>query len=526
LGGRRTVALGIAIAVGVTLVYTVLGAIVRPAMYSDSGWGFMGWYLGRGLPFNYVPFIDTADLSRDIIGFASWWTPGQHMLPGLLERAGLELGLAMIVVTGLFTLLGLGGWYALYRSFGFLAETSAIAIAAVALSRHVALPFGIYTGGEILLFGTAPWFLLAVWRLRAFAWAAIPVLLLGTAAMVFAKLSGLVIAAASIAAAVLAPPGLWFSRDRLRRATIAGVTLALIGTVFYFAWFSLGSTPVTPALPIAWSTLPGSVAYVTSAAWGGALSIGDLAMYLLAHPSRPLLGPLTMYALLLPAALATFAFVGWRLRSEYPEYLRFALFLGLGVGLVIVVSTLRGASLGTEERHLRIVSLVLFGGVVQALRESGPWLRRLLAATVAVAGAYGMASAVQHAVVNLSHPLGARGFRHLIADQAVLDHLHRIDAEAPADPRATLVVVTSPEIGLELRRTRVMSNHADFESPERLAARRYRGTVPHLHVVVQRHLVDNGKARAMLDMFVDVPAGAWTSAPHGGFVGYSASPGR
>ena len=153
-----------------------------------------------------------------------------------------------------------------------------------------------------------------------------------------------------------------------------------------------------------------------------------------------------MYALLLPAALATFAFVGWRLRHDYPEYLRFALFLGLGVGLVIVVSAVRGATLGTEERHLRIVSLVLFAGVVQAMLASR-WPRRLLAATVAVTAVYGVASAAEHAVVNLAHPLGARGFRHLIADREVLDYLHQIDAQAPADPRATLVVVTSPEIG-------------------------------------------------------------------------------
>ena len=57
-----------------------------------------------------------------------------------------------------------------------------------------------------------------------------------------------------------------------------------------------------------------------------------------------------------------------------------------------------------------------------------------------------------------------------------------------------------------------------------LKRRRYRGKVPHIHVVVQRHLVDNGKAQAMLNMFVDVPASAWQSAPHGGFVGYSAAP--
>lgn len=523
-GGSRTVGVCAAIAIGVTLLYTGLGAIVRPAMYSDSGWGFLNWYAGQGLPFNYVPFIDRSDISRDVVDFASWWTPGQHLLPGLLERAGLDLGQAITAVTALFSMLGLLGWYALHRSFGFPALTSALAIAAVALSRHFALPFGIYTGGEVLLFGVAPWFLVAVWRLRAFAWGAVPILLAGAAAMVFVKLSGLGIAAAAVAAAVMAPPGLWYSRDRIRRALVAAVTLGLMGTVFYLAWFSRGLTPVAaPQGLIAWSALPGSVAYVLAAAWGGALSLGDLAMYLLLHPAHPLLGSaLAMYALLLPLALATFAFVVWQLRRDHADYLRFVLVLGLGVGLVIVVSAARGAVLGTEERHLRIVSLVLFVGIVHALLEGpGPWPRRLLAIAVAVGGVYGVASAAHHAATNAAHPLGNRGFRHLIADRAVLDYLHDIDAAAP-DKRSTLVYVTSPEMALELSRVRVMAIHADFEDPARLERRRYRGQVPMLHVVVQQRLVDNGKAERILRSFVDTPAAAWQAAPHGGFVGYTA----
>jgi len=521
-GVSRTVAIGAAIAVGATLVYTVLGAIVRPAMYSDAGWGFLGWYDSRDLPFNTVLSVDRTDIARDVASFATWWTPGQHLLPGLLERAGLELGQALIAVTALFSLLGLAGWYALYRSFGFPAATCALAVAAVALSRHFALPFGIYTGGEVLLFGTAPWFLTVLWRLRGFAWSAVPLLLVGATAMVFAKLSGLLIAASAIAAAVMAPPGLWYSRDRIRRGLVAGLTLGLIGTLFYVAWFSRGTTPVAAQVPIAWSSLPGLVAYVTAAAWGGALSIGDLAMYLLAHPARPRLDALAVYALLLPLAIATFAFVGWQLRRDYPEYLRFVLFLGLGVGLVIVAASTRGATLGTEERHLRIVSLVLFVGIVQAfLGAASAWPRRLLAATVAGASLYGVASAAQHAAVNAAHPLGNRGFRHLIADQAVLDALHAIDTTAP-DRASTLVLVPSPEIGLELRRVRVTGIHVDFETPAQLERRRYRGQVPRLHVVLQRHLVDNGKAPRVLRIFVDTPAEAWQATPHGSFVVYSA----
>src|SRR4051812_30904797 len=85
--GSRTVLVCAAIAVGVTLIYAVLGAIVRPAMYSDSGWGFVGWYANQavGLPFNVVPSVDPADIARDITFFGTWWTPGQYLIPGLLE---------------------------------------------------------------------------------------------------------------------------------------------------------------------------------------------------------------------------------------------------------------------------------------------------------------------------------------------------------------------------------------------------------------------------------------------------------
>jgi hypothetical protein len=38
-----TVAVCIAIALGATLTYAIVGAVAGSAMYSDSGWGFLGW---------------------------------------------------------------------------------------------------------------------------------------------------------------------------------------------------------------------------------------------------------------------------------------------------------------------------------------------------------------------------------------------------------------------------------------------------------------------------------------------------
>ena len=92
-----TLCLGLVVVL--TLAYTIAGAIVRPNMYSDSGWGFVGWYTqARASAFNYSLGPDLADISREVEAFMSTWTPGQHVLPGLVEKLGMSLGLAIIVV--------------------------------------------------------------------------------------------------------------------------------------------------------------------------------------------------------------------------------------------------------------------------------------------------------------------------------------------------------------------------------------------------------------------------------------------
>lgn len=141
-------------------VYAVIAFVVAPAMYPDSGWGFVvSESMARGGPFNRIvePALD--DLSRDSSAFSGLWSPGQYMLPHALRLLGLKLGPALVIVTIVFTALGLVGWQAFYASWGFPPLTVAIAVALIAGSRAIALPFGIYNGGELLLFGTVPWFL-------------------------------------------------------------------------------------------------------------------------------------------------------------------------------------------------------------------------------------------------------------------------------------------------------------------------------------------------------------------------------
>lgn len=101
------------------LAYTIVNAVVRPVIWSDSGWGLLAWDLRHGLPWNHWASPDPQEIGRDISTFMSTWSPGQHVVPGVLQALGLSLGHAVIATHAIFSVAGLIGWFMLYRAFGF-----------------------------------------------------------------------------------------------------------------------------------------------------------------------------------------------------------------------------------------------------------------------------------------------------------------------------------------------------------------------------------------------------------------------
>jgi len=515
IGDRLIMAVALALAIVIVLAYTVTGAIIRPSMYGDSGFGFLTWdSMRHGGAFNRLVYPDPANIARDASEFFTTWSPGQYLLPGALEWLGIALGLAIILVDGAFAALGLVGWFLLYRAVGFPQLTAAIAIAMVACSRHFGLPFGIYTGGEVLLFGAVPWFLLLVWRLRDFRWIAPPVLLVGGLILIFLKLSGLIIAACAIGAAAICADGSWLKREPIRRMVVAGATIAAMGLIFYVGWFTRGWNVLAPATHFDGSKVAPHAAFVLFASWGSSLSAGDLSSYILLRPGAVLVKSATpFYFAIVPFVIATCVFTWWRLRLRYGEYLRFAFWFAGGFAAVMVVIWSRGADIELEERYFRPVSQLLLVGFVHAFITLHSRLARGLFGAVAAAMAlYGLSSYVVHAREDLRHPLGVRGFRQHIASAAAVDFLHSIDVVS-RDGSRPVIVVPSPEIGLDILRARVIGILADFEEPELLKSRVWHGRVPALYVLIQKRLVANGKADIILRSFVDTPIGSWKMRP-------------
>ncbi len=521
---HRTWYICLAIAAAVLLVYTAVNAAVRPVIWSDSGWGLLWWYARDSLPFNYTYVPSHDDLAKDVPMFMAEWSPGQHLLPAAVEALGVDLGLSVIIVVALSSALGLWGWYGLYRAFGFAPEPSAVAVTLVALSRHFSMPFGIYVGGEVLIFAAAPWFLLLVWNLRNLSATAILPVLAGTAVMFFAKLSGMMVACAAIGAAALCSGDSWFTRRTLLRAVVSGVTIAIVAVVFYVTWYSRGWTAVVSAGSFRWTDFASAVVFTIGCNWSAALSLGDLGNLILLHPGRQILtSPVPIACAFAPLAIAT-GFVLWRrLRSSYAEYLRFVFCTAAAYGAVMILIWSTGAAVGLEERYFRTTSMLFLVGVVQCFFELRRGIARsAMLAIAALTSAYGLASNAMHVRTNLQYPLSARGFRHSAANQPVIDFIHALDADTPY-PRSTLIYVPSPEIGLDVRRVRVMAIHADYIPAEALAKIVYHGHVPRLYVIVPDKLLADGKAELLLRSFVDYPRGRWRSKALDGFTCFYAT---
>lgn len=62
--GGSTLAVCACIALGITLICAIVGVVVRPAMFSDSAWGFLGWYASTGLPLNFSAGVDSGNIAR------------------------------------------------------------------------------------------------------------------------------------------------------------------------------------------------------------------------------------------------------------------------------------------------------------------------------------------------------------------------------------------------------------------------------------------------------------------------------
>ena len=502
---------------GVTAIHAVVALVIRSSMYSDSATGFLVLEsMKRGASFNYLVSPSPADIAASSGRFLTWWSPGQYLVPGFFELFGADLGVAMVLTSAASSAIGALGWSHFYRSVGFSFNTVAITTLVIVTSRWFALPFGTYNGGEVLLFGVMPWAALLFWKLRSLSAASVPLLCGAVLLLTGAKLTGLICGLALLGACLFSDQ----NKPIFRKLVVAMGVAILCGAIFFVSWSSKGPTPGgVPGAALAVSPL--SFAFPIAATVSSPVGLGDLLSWIFLHPSRRLLPSLdTVFVLLAPVAGWILIFVWRRLALVSQEYARFAFATSGFFSAAFLLVSARG-SVSFEERHFRAVGLLVLVGFVHTFtNHPSKLVRRAFFALLLVLSTYGAGSAVSHAKHNLSSPIGVQGFRHGIATASMLDFASEV-VEGAENAEELVVYVPSPEIGLEFRSARVIAGHADFESAEALRGRAFLGRVKFVYVFLQKRLVENGKARIILESFKDYDLQAWSEVDLGDFICFS-----
>jgi hypothetical protein len=526
----------------IVLGYAVSAWVVGPSMYADQGMGFLafeGWT--HGGPFNVVPVPDPANIALNKDFFVAWWSPGQYLVPGLFELMGFDLGHAMTITLVLCAVLALVGLHLLYRSWGFPPLSIAVTLLVLCCTRLFSHQFVFYGGGEVLITALTPWFLLLLFRLRDFSALHSAILFVAIFVLTVAKLSGLVLAVASIGTVILLD--LWSDQPSRGAGMVVpmvklvirdlrsgfrgkilniGIAIALFGILFQIFWLSKGDTPTSNPLNVfspgkaLTHAIPAFVACFTSI-----LSLGDFSAATLMHPGHEIFRQrYTFYLLIaLPVGILTYV-VGRQIARSHPDYFRFAATLTIVFWLIMTAVYVRGGEVSLEDRHFRQIGMVLAIGVVHAALN---WRRlpAFAAAGVAIVlCAYGGASYVVKLRTNMQSAKGDMGFRHMVLSRPALDFIRTRLNTPPGG--SSLVVIPSAEIALEFRTRRTVEIAADFMTPSDLRDRlAFRGRVDSLGVLFMTKLVDNGKAAIALAAFKDYPVDGWTKTAVGDFTYFS-----
>jgi hypothetical protein len=522
---RKIAAVLLALIATLIVIYTVCAWIVGPSMYADQGKGFLALrYWLQGGPFNVYPVPDPADIARDQPFFVGWWSPGQYLVPGVFKVMGLDLGHSMTIVLFLSSVSAFVGLYHLYRQWNFPLLSIAVTFLVFVTGRLFTHQFDIYGGGEVILTAISPWWFLLLLRMRNFSpLGAEACVLAGAIVLTVAKLSGLVLVLASVAALEL--DDLWSTRRwRWARWTAMGAALAVFAGLFQFFWLSRGEAPTsTDALGL--SVERGMTHFISSvvACFTNVLSLGDFAVAVAARPGHVLIavdGTYQIYlALAIPVLLVAYVVTKQAARSR-PDYVRFAALLAVVYCIGMAMIYLRGSEISLEDRHFRQVGMVLAIGVVHAVMQ---WRRPSMLAAVAFAlvlSAYGVGSWAYKLHTNMISAKGDEGFRHMFLKQDELDFIHaKIDTPVKG---SSLVVVQAAEMQLEFHHRRTFEIPAPYIPLDVIPRRiRYHGQVDHIGVLMKNVMVRDGKADAILAGFKDYALDRWNRRQVGDFTYFS-----
>ena len=502
-----------AIAFAISLVLFVTSLRIPPEVNVDSGNGFLVLRsMQRGAGFNTVLLPDSLDITRSVRQFLAWWSPGQYLLPGLFESLGLRIGPAICLTVLIGTACGLAGWARVATRIGAPSPVTNQFVLALATVHFVPHGFRVYTGGEVLLFGCAPWALLALlYALRCRPWVAFGLTLLVGALLFFVKLTGLVV----LAAVVIGLTGVEIASTRRLTWSVVAMWLAAIAIALLVRhyWLARGATPLTAVAPADYPNFNPLAFSIAAAAFSGVSALMMVAS-LASRPLPPVL-PNIAVPVFATIGVCVMVWIAWRLwQSPHRRWMITCGAIALSYTALIAGLYLAGSDVSFEERHLRFAGILVFLLFLLAAstrtslaRYSGPLVAGLFGLYGAVSYAKGVPRILREHVYDRSTGLTVR-----ITSPAALDYLRERQLAEATD--SSPVVVVPIQLAVNLPGVRVIPYHL-------LETTRWNGRVDKIYVIPREDTLTSARRDSLLSAFVSYDRRSWRELRFGKFVVFS-----
>jgi len=490
------------LAVGlITLALGIAIFIVPPSLFPDPSWGFQVMrYMEQGHKFNLIPAPDPDNIAKDTTDFLSWWSPGQYLLPYFFKTIlWLNTGKAAAFTVVFCSMLGLAGYYQLFKRLGFNNWLSAISIAFIASQSYFIGPFIFYPGGEILLFAFGGWFLYGCFGIRKITWQALLFLFLAGIAGFFSKSSALWMYAAGVACIWI---NLSANKKEVQHWLKNGILLAIpaiaaIAAIYLF-YLSKGANPSQAGG--GWLIRPETFSFPLASPLISALSIDEMVNGLIYHPDTAILSYGASIAILVILASTSLFFVNSVLR--YVPHKNYALVLTVFYitgTLFFSYLYLKQANVSYEGRHFRIICLLATPGLIYFMSRSKA-SRVVFGLIWLVFICWEFSYFRIEYKVNIHSGHGPSGLSQQAYDQPTLDELARLDS---LHPNGALFVATSPDLAIEIQKNRVMTLDMEDMTPHDLKYLKYAGKAGAIYMLMPEVYQKNGVAYKICKSFVD-----------------------
>ncbi|WP_158825095.1 hypothetical protein [Mucilaginibacter lacusdianchii] len=439
-----------------TVVLGVISYMGPPAIFPDPSWGFQVMRsMERGGGFNLLIGPSAEDVSKNAAEFISWWSPGQYLAPYLFKTLfHTNTAQAAVITVTACQLLGIAGFYNLFKKVGFSRLIAAISVAVIVCQQYFYIPYSFYNGGEVLLFAYAGWFLYGCLSFRKINVGMLLFILLSGWAGFFCKSSMMWIYASGLLC-------LWINlsyyeknwwqwiRNGIWMAPPAILSVAAI----YVFYLSKGQTPASThaGIRLAWETF----GFPLASPLLSGFSVDELTHGLIYHPDGPMFSlPVTLIIIWALAILSILVVV--KLIRTIPQRhytILIAVFYVVSV-LFFSYAFLRQLAISYEGRHFRIVGLLIIPGIVYLLSNTKVLYRAAFGLMIVFILAFSLNKLKDEYAYNKEESAhGTSGLTQGFIDQPTLNYIMQLDKQ---QRNATFVFV-SADLGLEINNNRIIT---------------------------------------------------------------------